>query len=176
MTATCTLYMTIVLNGGQGTLLEALQGSGLMRAAAATANRLQLLQFKVHRLSPGVGGMQNLEQACDIFAVWRSDSSSGSEAAKQLSRQQQVYFVLDGQEGSEAASAAMLRVYNSNNSLLAVSSRRSSSASSKREQAPGAEDLRSGLTGIMACVPIASGHQQQATVAWPQHHQVRRCC
>jgi hypothetical protein len=175
MTDTCTLYITVVLGLGFQTLVAALQGSGLAAAAAETDGRLQLLQTTLPQLE---GPLQiplsdpALLQGAgyEVWAVWRCASNSKQQQQQQ---QQPVYIPLDAREGSEAASAASLRVYHSNVGLLAVGGpSRAGSASSSRDVAPAAEADGSnlkGVGGVLAAVPLITS---QMELEWPQEHQV----
>jgi hypothetical protein len=178
LTDTCTLYVTVVLGLGGQTLLEALQGSGLAAAAAESDGRLQLLQAALPHLE---GPLQipladpSLLQGAgyEVWAVWRSADDSKQQQQQQEQHQQPVYIQLDAREGSEAGSAASLRVYNSNIGLLAVGApSRAGSASSSRGVAPAAEaDGRAlkGVGGVLAVVPLLTS---QVELEWPQEHQV----
>jgi hypothetical protein len=177
VTESCTLYVTVVLGYGANTLLAALQGSGLGAAAAESAGKLQLLQLGLPQLDRAWQGLllpagQTLGSSYDILAVWRS--ATGSSSQQQQQQQQPLYIQLDGREGSEAASAAMLRVYNSSSGLLAVGGpSRASSAASSRDVTPadgsdGSSSLK-GVYGVLAAVPLWSCGQE---VPWPQSQQV----
>jgi hypothetical protein len=176
LTESCTLYMTVVLGYGANTLLSALQGSGLGAAAAESAGKLQLLQLGLPQLDKNWQGLLSpaaltLGSSYDILAVWRS---AGGSPQQQQQQQQPLYINLDAREGSEAASAAMLRVYNSSNGLLAVGGpSRASSATSSRDAgaADGSDGSSSvkGVYGVLGAVPLCSCGQE---VPWPQSQQV----